>query len=173
MAKGNLAALTALQKKKTLAAAAINYRLDCNWYAEIEGAPADLDLYIQGVSYSHGTIESKKISIANGEMSFPDKRTAGAVTAVFYDNENGTVSDFIGSLQKKIFNEDGTANLPVEYLFKLAIYRFRNDASSYKEIEWDVYVEEDTDYSADNQKRERGTFSVTFQKFKSIGNPLP
>lgn len=173
MARQNLAALLKLQKQKTLAAAAINYRLDCNYVAEIEGAPKDLDLYVRDVSYGHGTIESKKLSIANGEIAFPDKKSAGSVTAVFYDNENGTVSEFIGSLQKKIFNDDGTVNLPVEYLFKLAIYRFRNDATRYKEIEWDVYVEENTDYSADNAKRERGTFSVTFQKYKSIGKPLP
>ena len=63
MARQNLAALLKLQKQKTLAAAAINYRLDCNYVAEIEGAPKDLDLYVRDVSYGHGTIESKKLSI--------------------------------------------------------------------------------------------------------------
>lgn len=174
MAKSNLAALTALQKQKALAAAQIRYRMDCNYRAEIPGAPANMDLFIRDISYGMGSIESRKLSIANGEIAYPDKRTAGSVTAVMNDDENFTISKFITSLQAKIFNSDGTVNLPVEYLFKLTIYRIRSDGSEFKEVEWDVYIEENNDYSADNSKRtERGTFSVTFQKYKSMGPPLP
>lgn len=174
MAKGNLAALTALQKKKSMALRDIRFRQDCNYRAEIEGAPANMDLFIRDISYGMGSIESRKLSIANGEIAYPDKRTAGSVTAVMHDDENCTISQFIASKQAKIFNSDGTVNLPVEYLFKLAIYRIRSDGTEYKEVEWDVYVEENNDYSADVTKRtERGTFSVTFQKFKSMGPPLP
>jgi hypothetical protein len=170
MANGNTAALLAMQKRAALKAVKTAFRKDYLFRAELPDQPPDMDLFVKEISYGRGTIESRKIPIANGEMAFPDKRTAGSVTAILYDNENGDVSRFIESLQKKIFNEDGTANLPVEYLFKLKLFRIRDDASEYLECEWDVYLEENNDYSGDTSKvTEHGTFSVTFQKFSSIG----
>lgn len=166
----NTAALLALQKKFAIKAARTNFRKDYMYRAELPDAPPDLALFISQISYSRGTIESRKLPIANGEFSYPDKRNAGAVTVVFLDNENGDISRYIVGLQKKIFNDDGTANLPIDYLFKLKIFRVKEDASEYLECEWDVYVEENNDYSADNAKvSEHGTFSVTFQKYRSVG----
>ncbi len=167
-------AMYALQREKTLAMARKKWRHDCNFRAEIRGGPADMEFFIHDISYGKGSIETKKLAIAHGEVALPDKRIASSVTCVCYDDENGTFSDYISSLQKKIFNPDGTANLPVDFLVKLTLYRRRSDASEYKEVEWDVYVEENNNYSGSFAKRtERGTFSVTFQKFASIGQPLP
>lgn len=170
MANGNAAALLSLQKRAALKAAQTAFRKDYLFRAELPDPPQGLDLFVKEISYGMGTIESRKIPVANGEFSYPDKRTAGSVTAIFLDNENGDISKFIQSLQKKIFNEDGTANLPIDYLFPLKLYRLREDASEYMEVEWDVYLEENNDYSGDTSKvTEHGTFSVTFQKYSSIG----
>ena len=75
------------------------------------------------------------------------------------------------ALQRKIFNPDGTGNLPVNYLFKLKIYRLKNNGTWRLDKKWTVYVEDNNDYTGDNASvTENGTFNVTFKKYKSIGN---
>lgn len=159
-----------LQKKHVEQAVNTNFRKNYLRRLEIDGQPELFDIFVKDISYGKGTIESETIDIANGQVNKPHKRTAGSVTVVFLDDEYGTISDFISSLQNRIFNSDGTQNLPVDYLFSLRIYRVTESAEEYLEKEWQVYVEENNDYSGDNESTtENGTFSVTFKKYKSFG----
>lgn len=159
-----------MQRKIALARMSINYQLDCMYEVEIDGQPDNLSLFAREVSYGKGTIESESINIRTGDINIPNKRTAGSVTVVFNDDEDGTASEFISSLQAKVFNTDGTQNLPVDYLFKLRIYRLKDNGDKRLDGEWSVYVEENSDYNGNNDSRtELGTFSVTFKKYKSIG----
>lgn len=149
------------------------YRYDCMYRVEIDDQPSDLDLFTKEVSYGKGTIETKTLEVRTGEFNIPNKRTAGSVTVIFEDDDYGKVSKFITKLQKLIFNDDGTQNLPIDYLKKLRIYRLKDNGEEWLDCEWDVYVEENSDYSGNNESvSEHGTFSVTFKKFKSIGGKL-
>ena len=159
-----------IQKKLVLKAVKINFRMDFMRRLEIDGQPADFDLFVKDISYSSGTIESAPITVDNGEVSMPQKRSVGSVTVVFRDDENGRINEFITSKQNPIYNKDGTQNLPIDYLFEIRILRIRQDGSDYLEKSWDVYVEENNEYGgADDATTETGTFSVTFQKYKSYG----
>lgn len=162
--------LLKMQKQLLQRRMKIKYRYDCLYRLEIEDQPADLDLFTQEVSYGKGTIESESVNVRTGDFNIPHKRTAGSVTVIFEDDEDGKISKFITSMQQLIFNEDGTQNLPIDYLKKLNIYRLKDNGEEWLESEWDVYVEENSDYTGSNESRtENGTFSVTFKKFKSIG----
>ena len=162
-----------MQKKIVLRRMKKNMRRDYLYRIEIPGQPGDMDLFAKEISYGKGTIEVDTKEVRTGEFNLPKKRTAGSVTVIFEDDEDFTASKFIESLQKKIFNDDGTQNLPVDYLFKLTIYRLKENGGEWKETEWDVFVEENSDYSGNNESvTENGTFSVTFKKFKSIGGKL-
>lgn len=159
-----------MQRSIVLSRMKMNFRVDCFYRIEIDGQPDNFNMFPKEVSYGLGTIESDSISIRTGDINIPSKRTAGSVTVVFNDDEDGTSSNFIKSLQDKIFNDDGTQNLPVDYLIQLRIYRLKQDDSERLEAEWSVYVEENNDYTGSNESRtELGTFSVTFKKYKSIG----
>ena len=162
-----------MQRSIVLKRMQTNYQHDCMYRLEIDDQPSDLDLFTQEVSYGKGTIETKTMNVRTGDFNLPSKRTAGSVTVVFEDDDTGRISDFISGLQKLIFNEDGTQNLPVDYLKKLRIYRLNNNGEERLDCEWSVYVEENSDYSGKNDSvSEHGTFSVTFKKFRSIGGKL-
>lgn len=162
--------LLALQKKRVKQSINKNWRMDHLFRVEIEGQPEELILYVKDVAYGKGTIDSKSMEVGTGEFNLPSKKNAGSVTVTFYDDEAGTISAFITSLQKKIFNEDGTINLPVDYLFKIKIFRILQDASEFLEYEKSVYCEENNDYKGSVEAvNERGTFNATFKKFRSIG----
>jgi hypothetical protein len=162
--------LLQMQRAIVLARMQVNYQVDSMYEVEIEGQPSNMNLFSREVSYGKGTIESETINVRTGDVNIPNKRTAGDVTVVFNDDEDGTISTFIESLQNKIFNDDGTSNLPIDYLFKLKVYRLRQDGTKRLDREWDVYVEDNNDYSGSVESRtELGSFSVTFKKYKSIG----
>ena len=164
-------AILQMQRKIALSRMKINYQRDFMWKMEIDGQPSDLNLFSNQISYGKGSIESKSINIRTGDINMPEKRTAGEVTAVFEDEDTGRISEFITSLQRKIFNPDGTGNLPIEYLFRLKIYRLMNNGEWRLDKKWMVYVEDNNDYTGDNASvTENGTFNVTFKKYKSIGN---
>lgn len=159
-----------LQRKIALKQSKIIFRHDHMYELEIDGQSPDLNLYCKSVSYGKGTIESDSKKIGSGMINLPANRTAGSITVVFYDTEMGDVSNFIKELQDKIFNDDGTQNLPVDYLFKVRIYRILDSGEKILDGEWRVYVEENNDYSGDNDAvAERGTFTATFKKYRSIG----
>lgn len=162
-----------LLKKQRLAVqqtAQIEFRNDSLFRLEIEGQPDGLDLFVDNVSYGKGSVETKSLEVATGEINQPEKKTAGSVTVVFKDNELGQVSDFISFLAGLIFNEDGTRNLPVHYLKRLKIYRILSDGREFLEYEKDVYVEDNNDYEGNVSKvNEFGTFTATFRKYRSIG----
>lgn len=158
------------QKKIIKSRMKTNMQVDALFRLELDGQPDSLDLFTKEVSYGKGTIESESLAVSIGSFNIPDRKPAGSVTVVFNDDETGTASDFISSLQKKIFNDDGTQNLPVDYLVGMRIYRILSDGSERLDTEWRVYVEENNDYSGNTESvSELGTFSVTFKKFQSIG----
>lgn len=161
--------------RKILAHKAVHtaYRMNCLFRVDIDGMPEDMPLFVKDISYGKGTITSDEKDVGTGSFNTPSKKNAGSVSMTCFDDEEGIISDFIGSLQDLIFNDDGTINLPIDYLFKLRIYHVRYDLSERLEYEADVYCEENTDYSGDVEAvNERGTFSVTFKKFRSIGGLL-
>lgn len=162
--------LLKMQRTVMLKRSKIKFRTDCLWRLEIDNQPEGLELYAQEVSYGKGTIDSESIEVRTGMFNLPSKKTAGSVTVVFEDDEDGLIDAYIGSLQNKIFNEDGTMNLPRDYVFKMRIFRIMSSGDERLDAEWSVYVEENSDHKGDNKAvSENGTFSVTFKKFKSIG----
>lgn len=165
--------LIKLQKQIALQTADIDFRMDHMFRVEIDNQPKNLELFVKDVAYGKGTIESDSILVGSGEFNRPSKRTAGSVTVTFLDNEKGEISQFIESLQDKIFNKDGSGNVPIDYLFNIRVYRILNDASEYLEFEKEVYCEENNDYkSSVDAVTERGTFNATFKKYSSIGDGI-
>ncbi len=163
------------QKQREFAHKAVHtaYRMDCFFRLEIDGMPEDMSLFVKNISYGKGSIISDEKDIGTGVYNSPSKKSAGSLTLTLFDDEDGVISDYIESLKGRIFNEDGTINLPVDYIFKVRIYRIRQNLTERLDYEADMYCEENNDYSGDVEAvTERGTFSVTFKKYRSIGGLL-
>jgi len=162
--------LIKLRKTAMKKAVNVNFRLSNMRRIEIDGQPENFDTFVQDISYSYGKIESTSFSVGNGELSFPQRKPVGSVVVTFRDDENNTVANFIDSLQKKIFNDDGTQNLPVDYLFELRVFRIKQDGEEFLEKSWKVYVEENHEFGGNDTEGEQpSTFNVTFKKYKSFG----
>ncbi len=162
-----------LQKQAVLESMDVEFRMDCNFRVEIDGQPSNLKLFVKDIAYGKGTITSESIEVGSAEFNRPSKKNAGSITLTFYDNAKGEVSDFIKSLQGKIFDDKGLLNLPVDYLFNVRAYRILEDTSEVLEFESTVYCEENNDYKLSvDAVGERGTFNATFKKYCSMGGLL-
>lgn len=166
-----MTALLRLQREIALKQSKIRYRQDFMYELELDDQQEELSLFCKNVSYGKGSVESDSKKIGSGAFNEPISRPAGSITAVFFDDERGDISNSFKARLNKIFNPDGTQNLPVDYVFKIRIYRLLSSTEKVLDGEWRVYVEEVNDLNGDNEATaERGTFSVTFRKRSSIGN---
>ncbi|WP_070965016.1 hypothetical protein [Vibrio sonorensis] len=162
-----------IQKAAVLSAFSEKPRLDCNFRVEIDDQPEKLVLYAKDIAYGKGSLTSTSIEIGSTEFNRPSKKNAGSQTFTFYDNEQGEISDFIKSLQGRIFDKRGLLNLPIDYLFNVRAYRILDDTSEVLEFESTVYCEENNDYKLSVEAvGERGTFNATFKKYCSMGGLL-
>ncbi|MDC5753622.1 hypothetical protein [Vibrio europaeus] len=162
-----------LQKQAVLESSEVDFRTDCNFRVEIDGQPPNLKLFVKDIAYGKGTITSNSIEVGSAEFNRPSKKNAGSLTFTFFDNAKGEISDFVKTLQGRIFDKNGLLNLPVDYLFNVRAYRILEDTSEVLEFESTVYCEENNDYKLSVEAvTERATFNATFKKYCSVGGLL-
>ncbi len=61
---------------------------------EIDGQPSDLDIYVKEVTYGGLTIEYEAKQIGSQTLNAPVNKTAGLVTLIVRDHEDGRVAEF-------------------------------------------------------------------------------
>lgn len=135
---------------------------------EVDGQPADLDIYVKEITYGGLTIEYESKQIGSQTLNAPVNKSASVVTVTVRDHEDGRVAAFFEKKAKLVVNPDGTVNLPVDYLFKMRLYRLKSDDSEVLDKEWTVSAAEYGEITRDRSAvTEFVSFPMTFQKYKA------
>lgn len=135
---------------------------------EIDGQPSDLDIYVKEITYGGLTIEYESKQIGSQTLNAPVNKTAGLVTLTVRDHEDGRVAEFFNKKAKKVVNDDGTVNLPIDYLFKMRLYRLKSDDSEVLDKEWTVSAAEYGEITRDRSAvSEFVSYPMSFQKYKA------
>ncbi|MFG0449428.1 hypothetical protein [Shewanella sp. YQ_9] len=143
------------------------------WLLEFSGPgvkpPTDFDIYAKSIEHGGATIEADEKQIGSNTVTSPSHKTAGEITLTIRDNEDARCENFFKELVSRVVNEDGTVNLPAEYLFKMRMYRLLDNDEKVLYRDWLVWA---TGYGGFVRSRdERGTFvsfQVTFRKHSAF-----
>lgn len=136
---------------------------------EIEGQPSDFDVYVKDVTYGSFTIEYEATQVGTNTINSPLHKSASTVTMTVRDHQDGRVETFFTKLSKKVINEDGTINLPANYLVKMRLYLLSDDGAERLNKEWEVSVAECGEITRSRSAlNEFVSFPVVLQKYRAM-----
>lgn len=163
-------------KLKDIAKKLVHTQFQQNWQWVVEFSdtgnikcPADFDLYCKEIEHGGLTIEFEDKQIGANTISSPVNKSCGSITLQIRDNEDARCEGFFKKLGEKVINKDGTVNLPVDYLFKLLLYRF-NDKGEKKL--YNTYQVALSEYGGFTRGRDEVgafvTYPVVFKKYQAL-----
>lgn len=150
------------------------YQHGWQWVIEFSGkginAPSDLELYAKSIEHGGATIEYEEKQIGANTINSPVHKTAGTITLIIRDNEDGRWEEFFKTLIKRVVNDDGTVNLPVDYLFNMRMYRLMSDDRKVLYRDWSVSMAEYGSFTRGNDAvGEFVSFPAVFKKYQALG----
>lgn len=150
-----------------------NFQLGWQWVVEFSGAginpPPDFEIYAKSIEHGGATLEYEEKQIGANTINSPTHKTAGTVTLLIRDHEDGRCEKFFAQLIKRVVNDDGTVNLPSEYLFKMRLYRLMENDSKVLDKEWDVSMAEYGGFTRSVEEKSFVTYPAVFKKYKALG----
>lgn len=90
------------------------FRLDI----DDENAPNDLDIYVKDITYGSIEIETETIKAGMQTLTFPSGTGPVGLSMTMRDNQDRRIYDWFAAWCGKMVNDDGTVNLPSEYIRK-------------------------------------------------------
>lgn len=136
---------------------------------EIDGQPSDFDVYVKDVTYGSFTIEYEATQVGTNTINAPLHKTAGTVTMTVRDHQDGRVEAFFTKLSKKVINDDGTINLPANYLVKMRLYLLSDDGAETLNKQWEVSVAECGEITRSRSAlNEFVSFPIVLQKYRAL-----
>ncbi len=145
------------------------------WTIEIDAAdaPSDLDLYVKDVNFGAGSIEVDSFKIGSGNVAVPTASNAGEITMTIRDDQSLTIDRWLDSRLAKVKNQNGTINLPIEYVFTIKFFTLTDSGERVLYKSYRVFPTKKGDVTL---SRENGntihSFPVIFQKFSTVGNKV-
>lgn len=102
------------------------------WVVEFDNthgitAPNEFEIYAKSIEHGGATIDFEEKQVGGNSFNAPMKKNLGDITLTLRDHEDGRCETFCKKLNALILNDDGTVNLPVDYLFTIRIYRLYDD----------------------------------------------
>ncbi len=79
---------------------------------DVAGAPADFDLYVKDITYSHFDIQTDDEQIGSATMSWPTAEQALQISMTVRDNVDQRVANFLRAWAHQVIHPDGTVGLP-------------------------------------------------------------
>lgn len=98
---------------------------------EIEGAPADWDLYCKELSQTPIELEVEAKRVGAHYLSYLTGAQPVGVSLTMRDNEDGRIYSWYEDWVGKVVYPDGTWGLPIDYLRTCKIFARRHDGSEY------------------------------------------
>lgn len=154
---------------------ATNFQKDWLFRLEVEGEPADFDLYIKDISYTPIEITTDEENYGGVTMAWPTGRVPVKITATMRDDEDRRNSRFFYEWCEKAVHADGTVGLPYEadgYVKKVRVYEQRDDGTETLAGEWEMYA---TSPGETSRSRENGSykeFPVALVQFTTGSSPI-
>lgn len=145
------------------------------WAVEVSApdAPTDFDMYVKDVSFGAGSIDVDTVQIGSGHISFPTARSASEITLTARDDQNQTLSKWMDSRLAKVSNQDGTINIPIDYVFTMTFYTLNDQGVRTKYKSYQVYPTKKGDLTwAREDTTSLMMFPLVFQKFSSVGSKV-
>lgn len=154
---------------------ATDFQKDWLFRLEVEGEPADFDLYVKDVAYNPLEITTDEENYGGATMAWPTGRVPVKITATMRDDEDRRISKFFSDWCEKAVHADGTVGLPYGadgYVRKVRVYEQRDDGTETLAGEWEMYA---TSPGETSRSRENGSykeFPVALIQFTTATSPI-
>lgn len=122
---------------------ATNFQKDWLFRLEIEGEPADFDLYVKDIAYNPIEITTDEENYGGVTMTWPTGSVPVKITATMRDDEDRRISQYFCDWCEKSVHADGTVGLPYGadgYVKKVRVYEQRDNDTETLAGEWEMYA---------------------------------
>jgi hypothetical protein len=138
------------------------FRLDI----DDENAPSDLDIYVKDITFGPIEIETEAIKAGMQTLTFPTGTVPVGLSMTMRDNQDRRIYDWFTAWSKAMVNDDGTVNLPSEYVRKAERINLATD-----EIQdtWFVFPTKLGDITESVDSEGFLEFPISFIQFRSWG----
>ncbi|UTM60412.1 hypothetical protein L4174_023805 (plasmid) [Photobacterium sp. CCB-ST2H9] len=140
------------------------------WTIEADDSPDDFEIYVKDIDFSLGSIDADVTNVGSGSIGKVVSSSAGEVTMTVRDNQDGRVKKWFQKLLKKVKNDNGTVNLPKDYVFSLRVYSVNDagDKTLYETIR--VFAVKANINLTRDEPGNFISYPIIFQKFSTLGN---
>lgn len=135
---------------------------------EVEGYPHDdFDLYVKDVTYGPTEIETEPENVGTQVLTYPSRANPVTITMTVRDHEDRRVSKWFESRVAKMINEDGTVNLPIDYVLQIRRLSMKHDGGEEETDVWEVIPTQLGDVTEAKDGEGLLEFPITFIQFRS------
>lgn len=162
-------------KKSLSAYLAMPWLQGWQWAIEIKaaGAPQDFDIYVKDVSFGAGSIDADVKVVGSGGFALPTTASVGEITMTVRDSEKLTVNQWIDERLALVKNEDGTINIPKDYLFEMRLFMLTSEGEKLPYKSYQVYPTKRGDVTWSREEVNTvASFPLVFQKFSTVGKKV-
>ena len=147
-----------------------HFREPWQFRVSVEGYPHeddDFDLYVKEISYGPTEIETEPEQVGMKIMTFPSSAQPVTIAMTMRDHQDRRVSKWFDERVGKIVNDDGTVNLPTDYLLKMRRFSLIEDGSEVETDVWEVLPTQLGDVTESKDGEGTLEFPITFIQFCS------
>ena len=147
-----------------------HFREPWQFRISVEGYPYDdddFDLYVKEISYGPTEIETEAEQIGVKVLTFPSSAQPVTLSMTMRDHQDRRVSKWFNERVKKVVNDDGTVNLPADYVLKMRRFSLLEDNSEEETDLWEVVPTQLGDVTEERDGEGTLEFPITFIQFRS------
>lgn len=143
------------------------------WAIEIKvsGVPDNFDIYVKDVSFGAGSIDADTKAVGAGGFALPTTAEVGEIVMTIRDNEKLTMNHWVEERLALVKNEDGTINIPKDYVFQMRLFTLNSDGEKVLYKSYQVYPIKIGDVTWSREEVNTiSSFPVIFKKFSTVGH---
>lgn len=135
---------------------------------EITDQPADFDLFVKDISYAPFELDTDETKAGVITLTYPTGVQPVGVEMTMRDHEDQRISTWVSELISRVYNHDGTVNLPAEYMIEFRRFALRDAGTREVETDvWEGYFTQLGDVSESRDEPGFLEFPVSFIQFRS------
>ena len=138
---------------------------------ELEGEPAEFDLFVKDISYSMFETSTDDEQIGSATLVWPTANQTIRISMTVRDHQDGRIRRFVKSWNEKVVHPDGTVGLPYGvdgYVKKCRIYSQTEEGAESVDEELEVYPIQCGEVSRSRENGQFLEFPVTFVQFSTL-----
>ncbi|MEC6832960.1 hypothetical protein VXS06_14430 [Photobacterium toruni] len=140
------------------------------WILEADNTPPDFDIYVKDIDMGMGSVDADSQNIGSGAIAKPTTASAGEITMTVRDHQDGRIAKWFATQIGKVRNKNGTVNLPKDYVFHVRLLSVDDDGNKSPWKEYRVFAQGINLTLNYESIGEFITYSITLQKFSTLGN---